>query len=95
MVEDNKKLVHVLVREYLRNAKLTGGLQRIGFDVTDYRLALMEEVVQLLGKKKLTNKMCDLIDVYEENAISLNFYDFPDNLCSLADELILKLKECN
>lgn len=95
MVEVNNKLVHVIVREYLRNAKLTGGLQRIGFDVTDYRLALMEDVVLLLGKRKLTNKMCDIIDTYEERAINLPYYGFPDNLCPLADELIVKLAECN
>ena len=94
--EINKiKLAHVLVREYLRNAKLTGGLQKIGFDITDYKLNLLDEIVLLLERQKLTNEICYIVEIYEEQAVELSYYDFPENLNNLAEELIREISDLN
>jgi len=89
------KLAYVLIREYLRNAKLTGGLEKIGFDITDYKLNLLDEIVLLLGKNQLTNEFCDIVETYEEQAVDLSNYDFPKNLEYLAEELIREILEIN
>jgi len=86
--EENIRLAQILLREYLRNAKLTGGLEKIGFDITDYKLCLMDEIVLLLGQKELTDDVCDVVEIYEEEAVKLSYYDFPEKLDNMASVLI-------
>mgnify|MGYP000992207816 CR=1 FL=1 len=90
----NEKLAYTVAKEYLRGLKLTGHLEKIGFDLTDYRPNLCDPMLELLGIHETTDVILDIIDGYEEKVIKMNFFDFIEGgLDNLAKDMIMEIKE--
>ena len=52
-------VIHSLACEYLRNAKLVGGLQKLGFDVTDYQMRVTP-ILELINIQDADDAISDV-----------------------------------
>jgi len=90
---DNDKLTFRLAREYLRSSRLICTFQRLGFDVSDYRLQLSEPIIELLGLPDTTDEIIQILDDYEEKVVLISFFDFMDEgLDKITEEMITEIK---
>ena len=91
----NDKMAKKLAIEHLRGLRLTGSLENLGFDITDYQPQLLKPILEQLGINDATAEIHDIIGKYKEKVISMTFYAFIDGaLEGLADEMIGEIKLC-
>lgn len=87
------ELTYRIAREYLRGLRLTGSLEKLGFDITDYHPNLFEPMLELLGLTDTDDRIADIIDKYEEQIIDMSFYDFMESgLDRLTKEMLEEIK---
>jgi len=90
---DNNKLAQQIAKEYLRGLKLTGTLDNLGLDTSDFRLRLFDPMLELMGITEESDKIVDIVEKYEKKVVELSYFEFIENgLEKLTEEMLEEIK---
>jgi hypothetical protein len=85
------QMIFKLCKEYLRSLKLVGTMESLGFDTMNYRMNIFDIVSKMMGFPETTDKMCDIIESWEQKILLIKSFDFFDDLNKLTGEFIEEL----